>query len=109
MGEMIERVATAIQQAPTYGMRRNKEALVACEYEIFLRDDQGGDIKLVEAYDDYEVAAIRTDILNDESRARAAIEEMRDPSRKMLDAAHRNNHPRDIDTWQTMIDEALKP
>lgn len=40
--------------------------------------------------------------------ARAAIEAMRRPTDEMVAAANRNNHPRDIDTWRTMIDEALK-
>jgi hypothetical protein len=39
--------------------------------------------------------------------ARAAIEAMREPTPGMVGAANRNNHPRDIDTWQTMIDAAL--
>lgn len=39
--------------------------------------------------------------------ARAAIAAMREPTMNMLSAAHRNNHPRDIETWQTMIDVAL--
>lgn len=40
--------------------------------------------------------------------ARVAVEAMREPTEMMLSAAHRNNHPRDIETWQTMIDEAIK-
>lgn len=39
--------------------------------------------------------------------ARAAIQAMREPTDFVLAAAHRNNHPRDIETWQTMIDAAL--
>lgn len=39
--------------------------------------------------------------------ARAAIVAMRNPTREMIGAANRNNHPRDIDTWHTMIDVAL--
>lgn len=39
--------------------------------------------------------------------ARAAIAAMREPTSAMVGAANRNNHPRDIDTWRTMIDEAL--
>jgi hypothetical protein len=39
--------------------------------------------------------------------ARAAIEAMREPTETMVSAANRNNHPRDIDTWRTMIDAAL--
>jgi hypothetical protein len=41
-------------------------------------------------------------------KAIAAIEAMREPTPAMLGAANRNNHPRDEDTWNTMIDEALK-
>jgi hypothetical protein len=41
------------------------------------------------------------------AQARAAIEAMREPTPGMVGAANRNNHPRDIDTWQTMIDAAL--
>lgn len=40
--------------------------------------------------------------------ARAAIEAMRQPTDDMIAAARRNNHPRDIDVWLTMISEALK-
>lgn len=40
--------------------------------------------------------------------ARAAIAAMREPTEAMIGAANRNNHPRDIDTWKTMVDEALK-
>ena len=40
--------------------------------------------------------------------AKTAIKSMREPTTEMLGAAHRNNHPRDIETWRTMIDEALK-
>jgi hypothetical protein len=43
-----------------------------------------------------------------EDLARAALVEARVPTEQMVSAANRNNHPRDIDTWQTMIDEALK-
>ena len=39
--------------------------------------------------------------------ARAAIEAMREPSEKMVSAANRLNHPRDIEIWQAMIDMAL--
>ena len=39
--------------------------------------------------------------------ARAAIEAMREPTELMVAAANRNNHPRDVDTWRTMIDAAL--
>lgn len=39
--------------------------------------------------------------------AHAAIEAMREPTEEMISAANRNNHPRDIETWQTMIDVAL--
>lgn len=39
--------------------------------------------------------------------ARSAIEAMREPTVAMLVAARRNNHPRDGETWQTMIDAAL--
>lgn len=41
--------------------------------------------------------------------ARAVLEEMRKPTPEMLAAANRNNHPRDADTWETMIDAALSP
>lgn len=40
--------------------------------------------------------------------ARAAIEAMREPTEAMLSIARRNNHPRDEETWRTMIDAALK-
>lgn len=39
--------------------------------------------------------------------ARAAVEAMREPTTAMVAAAERNNHPRDIETWRTMIGEAL--
>jgi hypothetical protein len=39
--------------------------------------------------------------------ARAVIEAIREPTQDMVAAANRNNHPRDIDTWRTMIDAAL--
>ena len=39
--------------------------------------------------------------------ARAAIEAMREPTEAMLAAGRRNNHPRDEETWRTMIDAAL--
>jgi hypothetical protein len=38
----------------------------------------------------------------------AAIEAMREPTQDMVFAANRNNHPRDIETYQTMIDAALE-
>ncbi|WAJ27122.1 hypothetical protein [Antarcticirhabdus aurantiaca] len=41
------------------------------------------------------------------AEARAALEAVREPTDFVLAAAHRNNHPRDIETWQTMIDAAL--
>lgn len=40
--------------------------------------------------------------------AKTAIKDMREPTEFMIAAARRNNHPRDIDTWQTMIDAALQ-
>lgn len=40
------------------------------------------------------------------TEARAAIAAMRVPTEAMIAAANRNNHPRDVDTWQTMIDAA---
>lgn len=40
--------------------------------------------------------------------ARAAIEEMREPTVEMLYAASRVNHPRDVEIWQAMIDGALE-
>ena len=40
--------------------------------------------------------------------ARAVLSGMREPTGAMVDAANRNNHPRDIDTWRTMIDAAFK-
>lgn len=43
-----------------------------------------------------------------EDLARAAVLAMREPSPGMISAANRNNHPRDIDTWRTMIDTALR-
>lgn len=33
----------------------------------------------------------------------------REPTDEMLSAAHRNNHPRDIDTWRTMIAASSSP
>lgn len=39
--------------------------------------------------------------------ARAAIEAMREPTSDMVAAANRNNHPRDEETWRTMVDAAL--
>jgi hypothetical protein len=39
--------------------------------------------------------------------ARVAIEAMREPTEAMIAAALRNNHPRDVETWRTMIDAAL--
>lgn len=39
--------------------------------------------------------------------ARAVIQAMRAPTPDMIAAANRNNHPRDIETWHTMIDVAL--
>ena len=39
--------------------------------------------------------------------AQAAIVAMREPTRDMVAAANRNNHPRNIDTWRIMIDAAL--
>lgn len=43
-----------------------------------------------------------------EEFSRLAIATMREPTGAMIGAANRNNHPRDVDTWRTMIDEALK-
>lgn len=40
--------------------------------------------------------------------ARAAIAAMREPTQGMVAAANRNNHPRDTDTWRTMIDAAIE-
>jgi len=43
-----------------------------------------------------------------EAFAQEAIKALREPTEAMVAAAGRYNHPRDIETWQTMIDEALK-
>lgn len=43
-----------------------------------------------------------------EDAARAAIAAMREPTEAMVAEARRNNHPRDEETWRTMIDAALK-
>lgn len=45
---------------------------------------------------------------NSDDLARAAIKAMREPTCEMVAAANRNNHPRDVDTWRTMIDATLE-
>jgi hypothetical protein len=78
MSEMVERVAVAISNA-----------------QMAWKAANGGD--------DASVVDCPDEVL-----ARAAIEAMREPTDQMVGAANRNNHPRDVDTWRTMIDEALK-
>jgi hypothetical protein len=39
--------------------------------------------------------------------AKTTIRDMREPTHDMIAAANRNNHPRDEETWRTMIDTAL--
>lgn len=80
MSEMVERVAKALHKAHYErgrGLPPSWDAIDRFEREMWLFS------------------------------ARAAIEAMREPTRDMISAANRNNHPRDIDTWQTMIDAAL--
>lgn len=78
--EMVVRVGTAINHAPTYGVRRNKMHPAGTRYEIFDEED----ILVIETYDDRETAEIRAESMNDEARARAAIEAMRTPTPAIL-------------------------
>jgi len=41
-------------------------------------------------------------------RARIAIAALREPTEAMVAAANQLNHPRDVEVWRAMIDEALK-
>ena len=41
--------------------------------------------------------------------ARAAIEAMREPTKRMVAASGRFNHARDEEIWRAMIDAALDP
>jgi hypothetical protein len=82
MSEMVERVARAM--AADYNIRHD------CQH----------------GFDD----VFFLDAVRDEWRAaaRAAISAMREPTEAMVRAANRNNHPRDEETWRTMVDAALE-
>lgn len=42
-----------------------------------------------------------------EDTAREVLDDMREPTQRMVGEANRLNHPRDVDVWRTMVGAAL--
>lgn len=101
---VIERVAQAIDKAPEFRARRNKLNAYHSQYEVFLADPiltSGDAVSRFASWGEaYADARKRTS----QSRARAAVAAMTEPTKAMIDAAEAHDNPGTEDEDGHMVD-----